>query len=94
MRRLIWGKTFLRGYQRTLKKHPSLLRNLEVTLGLLAKDPFAASLDTHKLKGQLAGAWACSAGYDLRILFDFCPGESRKTEDILLMDIGTHDEVY
>lgn len=28
-------------------------------------------LKTHKLKGKLAGSWACSAGYDLRIVFEF-----------------------
>ena len=49
-------------------------------------------LKTHKRKGELAGSWACSAGYDLRILFEFVQHEG--AEAILLHTIGTHDEVY
>jgi len=48
-------------------------------------------LKTHKLKGELAGSWACSAGYDLRIVFEFVQHEGN--EAILLQTIGTHDEV-
>ena len=51
-------------------------------------------LETHKLKGILAGSWACSAGYDLRIIFDFVKEEEQPEDAILLIDIGTHDEVY
>ena len=94
MRRVIWGKTFLRGYRWVIKKHPGVVEDVEAALELLARDPFATQLETHKLKGKLAGSWACSAGYDLRILFDFCHNESGGKDDILLIDIGTHDEVY
>ena len=94
MRRLIWGRTFLRGYKRLLKKHPDLADRLEDVLTVLSADPFSPSLETHKLKGKLGGVWACSAGYDLRVLFDFCRNSSGGNDDILLIDIGTHDEVY
>ena len=57
-------------------------------------NPFAPQLETHKLKGKLSGSWACSAGYDLRIVFDFVKSEKSNTDDILLLAIGTHDEVY
>jgi mRNA-degrading endonuclease YafQ of YafQ-DinJ toxin-antitoxin module len=49
-------------------------------------------LKAHKLKGSLEGSWACSAGYDLRIVFRFVPWEGK--EAILLETIGTHEEVY
>jgi len=49
-------------------------------------------LRTHKLKGKLEGSWACSAGYDLRIIFEFVPYEG--SEAIVLESIGTHREVY
>jgi mRNA-degrading endonuclease YafQ of YafQ-DinJ toxin-antitoxin module len=58
----------------------------------LAEDAFHAALKTHKLKGELAGSWACSAGYDLRIVFEFVQHEG--AEAILLKTVGTHDEVY
>ena len=60
--------------------------------GIVVSSPFAASLDTHKLKGTLSGLWACSVTYDCRIVFDFV--ESEEGEVLLLFDIGTHDEVY
>ncbi len=93
MRNLIWSKTFSRALKRTIKKHPAFIKNVEQTLKLLAADPFSPQLETHKLKGKLEGSWACSAGFDLRIVFDFVKGEG-KDEDIFLMGIGTHDEVY
>jgi len=60
----------------------------------LAEDPFSPPLATHKLKGKLAGSWACSAGYDLRIIFDFIDDFNGKETAILLIEIGSHDEVY
>lgn len=94
MRTLIWSKTFIRAYKRTLKKHPTLSKDIEETLKLLIADPFAPRLETHKLKGKLSGSWACNVGYDLRVVFDFVKSEGKKEEDIFLMEIGTHEEVY
>ncbi|MDW7680257.1 MAG: type II toxin-antitoxin system mRNA interferase toxin, RelE/StbE family [bacterium] len=94
MRTLIWSKTFVRAFKRTIKKHPTLEQDIEETLRLLVNDPFNPYLETHKLKGKLSGSWACSAGYDLRIIFDFVKSEQRKENDIFLIEIGKHDEVY
>jgi addiction module RelE/StbE family toxin len=94
MRMLIWGKTFVRAFKRTIKKHPNLRVDIEETLKMLAEDPFAPQLETHKLKGKLSGSWACSAGYDLRIIFDFVKSPRQQEDDIFLLEIGTHDEVY
>ena len=94
MRRLVWGRTFARAYERTLRRHPELDVTMERTLQLLLDEPFHPSLETHKLKGKLAGAWACRAGYDLRIVFYFCPSDCEGEKDILLINMGSHDEVY
>jgi addiction module RelE/StbE family toxin len=94
MRTLIWGKTFVRSLKRTAKKYPSLNKEIQDALRLLQKDPFASRLATHKLKGKLAGSWACSVGYDLRIVFDFVRSSGQQEDDILLLEIGSHDEVY
>jgi len=67
---------------------------MENTLRLLVRDPFDPQLQTHKLKGKLSGSWACSAGYDLRIIFDFVKSTKQKENDIFLIEIGTHEEVY
>jgi len=94
MRTIIWGNTFVRAFRRTIKKHPNLGVSIEETLRLLSKDPFLPQLETHKLKGKLSGSWACSVGYGLRIVFDFINSETQKEDDIFLIEIGTHDEVY
>ena len=58
------------------------------------EDPFAPPLETYKLKGKLAGSWACEVGYDLRIVFDFIKKQGQGEDDILLLEIGSHEEVY
>ena len=68
------------------------VQNVQNTLELLAIEPFHPRLKTHKLKGELQDSWACSAGYDLRIIFQFVEHEGQQA--ILLESIGTHDEVY
>lgn len=93
MRTLIWTNTFLRALKRVVRKHPQKRRDIEITLRVLVTDPFAPQLETHKLKGKLAGSWACSVGRDLRIIFDFVKN-AKGDEDILLLEIGTHEEVY
>ena len=94
MRTLIWGNTFVRALKRTVRKYPTLQQDIEETLRRLQENPFAPQLATHKLKGKLAGSWACSVGYDLRIVFDFVKSTSQPADAILLLEIGTHDAVY
>jgi addiction module RelE/StbE family toxin len=76
-----------------MRRRPDFRQDIENTLRLLAQDPFAPRLETHKLKGKLSGSWACSTGYDLRIIFDFVKKEKQE-DNIFLIEIGTHDEVY
>jgi mRNA-degrading endonuclease YafQ of YafQ-DinJ toxin-antitoxin module len=65
---------------------------VEATLEQFSTDSSHPSLRTHKLLGLLASCWACSAGYDLRIAFEFVQHEA--AEAILLLAMGTYDQVY
>jgi len=94
MRMLIWSNTFVRAFKRVIQRQPDLRKDIEDTLKLLVQDPFAPQLKTHKLRGKLSGSWACSIGYDLRIIFDFVKSKKQKEDDIFLIEIGTHEEVY
>jgi addiction module RelE/StbE family toxin len=89
---LLKSSSFIRSAKRTVKKDPRLAKDIQATLELLSEDAFHPRLKTHKLKGNLEGSWACSVGYDLRIVFEFVQHEG--TEAILLETVGTHDEVY
>jgi len=60
----------------------------------MEKDVFVVSLGTHKLSGTLESLRACSCGYDCRIVFSIEPNPAGSGEVIVLLDIGTHDEVY
>jgi mRNA-degrading endonuclease YafQ of YafQ-DinJ toxin-antitoxin module len=66
--------------------------DLRAVLALLEEDAFHPSLKTHKLKGKLSGSWACSAGYDMRIVFQFVTHKGQGA--VLLEAVGDHDEVY
>jgi mRNA interferase YafQ len=89
---LLRSSVFIRNAKKIIKKQPELAANIQATLELLVSDPFEPSLRTHKLKGDLKDSYACSAGYDLRIIFKFV--EHEKERAILLEAMGNHDEVY
>ena len=91
-RALLRSNTFVRAAKSFIKRHPHCKDDLQDTLLLLSEDAFNPKLKTHKLKGDLLGSWACSVGYDLRIIFEFVDFEN--TEAILLQTLGSHDEVY
>ena len=91
-RLLLPTKAFVRSAKKFTRKNPGAEEDLRVTLELLAEDAFDSTLKTHKLKGKLAGSWACSGGYDLRIVFQFV--KHKGANAILLEAVGSHDEVY
>ena len=91
-RSLLPSAAFVRTARRFTKKHPDAAEHLQAALELLAEDAHHPALRSHKLKGKLAKSWACSAGYDLRIVFQFV--QNQGAEAILLEAVGTHDEVY
>ena len=92
--KLVWSAKFTRAAQKLARRKPELLDALEAALKQLEKEPFIASLRTHKLSGDFAGCWACSAGYDLRIVFEFVRPRKTGEMEIHLLNIGSHDEVY
>ena len=93
MRRLLLrSPAFARDLRSWLKSRPAAAPSLEATLEQLATDASHPSLRVHKLRGDLAGCWACSAGYDLRVVFEYAQHEG--AEAILLLALGTHDQVY
>ena len=94
MKTLVWSKGFERVLKRVIRRHPELRVRVEGTLQQLAEDPFHSTLHSHKLKGQLAGTWACTVDYDNRILFEFVQNPESGDEEIHLLTMGTHDEVY
>ena len=73
-----------------LKKHPDILSKYEKTLILLSANPHHPSLRLHKLQGNLKEFYSVSLDLQYRIILDFIIVD----EVIILLDIGSHDEVY
>ncbi len=96
MKTLVWGESFKRVFKHVTHRQPELSQKVIHTLELLVEDPFQPLLHTHKLKGKLSGVWACTVDYDNRILFEFVknPDLLQSDEEILLLTLGSHDEVY
>lgn len=94
MRLLIWSPGFKRSLKRLVRRKPDLLPKVEKALNLLVEDPFHPTLHTHKLKGDLAGSWACAVDFDYRIVFEFVRNPKADVELILLDAVGKHHEVY
>lgn len=92
--RLIWSPRFARDLKRLVRRNPQIMSEVEMALQKLSEDSFDPSLKTHKLKGDLAGIWACSINYSNRILFEFVEDDEAEEETILLHTVGSHDDVY
>ncbi|MBI2851237.1 MAG: type II toxin-antitoxin system mRNA interferase toxin, RelE/StbE family [Chloroflexi bacterium] len=89
MTNLIWGSSFKRAYKRIVTASPDLKPKIAQALETFVANPHHPSLRTHKLSGKLKGLSAFVFAYDCRIVFQFLD-----EQNILLIDIGKHDEVY
>jgi mRNA interferase YafQ len=94
MRSLVLTPKFKRAFRKFVKRNADLQKLIEDTLQQMEADVFAPNLGTHKLSGKLDGLQSCSCGYDCRIVFSIEPDTESDDEVIVLLDIGTHDEVY
>jgi len=87
---LIRTSAFERSLARFLRKHPSLEERVARVLRDLEADPFQTHLRLHSLSGSFRGRRAVSINRLQRIVFELRIAE----QEIILIDIGSHDEVY
>jgi len=69
MRQLVTTPKFRRAYRKQAKRDRVLQGHIDDVLRQMQTDVFASVLGTHKLSGALSGLWACSCGYDCRVIF-------------------------
>lgn len=86
---IIWDEPLIRTLKKWKRKHPELISRLEDRLRLFVENPFNSLLKTHNLSANLKEYWALSITYEYRLVFKFL-----SEDKALLIDIGTHDEVY
>ena len=79
---------FERKYKKLIKKNPRLSSQIDKKVSLVQKNLSHPSLRLHKLSGKKIETWSFSIETNLRIIFKKVKG------GILMIDIGSHDEVY
>ncbi|HSY09843.1 MAG TPA: type II toxin-antitoxin system YafQ family toxin [Candidatus Dormibacteraeota bacterium] len=94
MRELVLSPKFERAFRRLVRKNPALQSQIETALRRMTENLNDPRLKTHHLSGQLAGLHACSVAYDCRIVFARQKHPKTGAEILLLINIGTHEEVY
>jgi mRNA-degrading endonuclease YafQ of YafQ-DinJ toxin-antitoxin module len=73
-----------------LRRHPELRTRLAQFVRVLEADPWAPHLRLHPLRGKLKDCHAASVTYEYRALLTL----RIDAQTIVLLNIGTHDEVY
>jgi len=88
--KLVREEAYQRKERKFFKKHPELIDRYAKVLKQLKDDPFAPILKTHRLKGAMSEFHSCSLNHQYRIICIFIV----QNDTIILVDIGSHDEVY
>lgn len=87
---IIATEYFLRRSRKFLRKHPELRERYTRVINDLKDNPFARHLHYHHLGGELKGIQSISLTYEYRITLTVVVTE----KEVILLDIGSHDEVY
>jgi mRNA-degrading endonuclease YafQ of YafQ-DinJ toxin-antitoxin module len=88
--RIIYTHSYLKRAAKFVKRHPELLSPYEKTLKLLELNPSHPSLRLHRLGGPLRDLYSVSINISYRITLEFVFEDGK----IVLLNVGSHDEVY
>jgi len=88
--KLIYPECYIRRARKFIKRHPEPISQYQKTLELLEINPHHHLLRIHPLKGKLAGLHSISINISSRISLEMEISEW----EIILVNIGTHEEVY
>ncbi len=85
---------FADGYEKKavkfFKKHKEIYPQYKKTIEILSRNPYHPSLRLHKLQGKLSAYHSISINMKYRVVIDFII----QNDVIILVDIGSHDDVY
>ena len=87
---LVFPESYIRRARKFLRNHPEILGQYRKALQLLELNPFHPSLRLHSLEGRLGGLSSVSINIRYRIIIQLII----KEDEILLVSIGEHDQVY
>jgi len=87
---LVVTDSYRKQAKKFISKHPELIKQYEKVLKLLCLNLQHPSLRLHKLSGKLGGLFSVSINISYRMLINFII----KDNQIVPIDVGSHDEVY
>ena len=88
--KLVFPDSYIRRARKFLKKHPEIHGQYRKTLELLEFDPYHPSLRLHGLQESLSGLSSVSINISYRIVLELVI----EGNEILLINIGKHEQVY
>jgi toxin HigB-1 len=88
--RIIYTHSYLKRAAKFVRRHPELLPPYEKTLKLLELNPSHPSLRLHRPAGPLRDLYSVSINISYRITLEFVFEDGK----IVLVNVGSHDEVY
>jgi len=84
---IIYSKYFVKRY----KKLPqNIQKKFKERLGLFIGDDDNGLLNIHSLRGEFTGKYSFNVNADYRVIYDY----NKNDEIAVLIDIGTHSELY
>ena len=87
---LIYPESYNKRARKFLRKHPEIHGQYRKTLELLELNPRHPSLRLHDLEGRLKCLSSVSINMSYRIVLEL----EIKGKEIILINVGTHDQVY
>ena len=90
MYELVRSSHFDRRLEKFRRAHPELRKRIAQVLRELESDPFQPHLRMHPLKGEPEGLHAASVTFGYLLVLTLKITE----KEIVLFDIGSHEEVY
>ena len=90
MYRIFYSHLFEKKAKRFFKYHPEIKKQYYKTLQILKANPQHPSLRLHKLSGHLKDYYSVSINISYRIVLDLIITKKK----IILVNIGSHDNVY
>ncbi len=90
MYKLLLSDRYIKKEKIFIKKHPDLKERYKKTLLHLKANPHHPSLRLHKLKGTLKEYHSISISMSYRVTLELIIMD----KEIILIDIGKHDDVY
>lgn len=88
MKPVIFHRNFEKHYKQRIKLQPKLVRQFGQRYKLFLSGERGKPLDDHSLSGTLQGRRAFSITGDIRVVY------MELEDQIIFLDIGTHNQVY